>query len=99
MTTGTKTAATSSTSFWIGAFDPCASSTMLSPCAPAWSRRRPPSPRTRTTPFWLIVPPMTRSPARFSTGIDSPVIIDSSIVLCAFAHDAVDRRPSRRAGR
>ena len=32
----------------------------------------------RKAPVLLMVPPVTWSPAFFSTGIDSPVIIDSS---------------------
>ena len=32
-------------------------------------------------PLWLTVPPMTRSPTVFATGIDSPVTIDSSMAL------------------
>ena len=34
--------------------------------------------RNRNAPVLLIVAPITSSPSRFSTGIDSPVIIDSS---------------------
>ena len=90
MTTGTKTAATWSTSFWIGAFEPCASSTIFAMRASTVS-----SPTavasTRMTPFWFIVPPITGSPVRRSTGIDSPVIIDSSTRAVPVAHDAVDR--------
>ena len=37
--------------------------------------------RKRKAPVRLIVPPITRSPAFFSTGIDSPVSIDSSTAL------------------
>ena len=39
-----------------------------------------PTPSTRmvNAPVELIVPPMTDAPGIFSTGIDSPVIIDSS---------------------
>ena len=33
-------------------------------------------------PVPLTVPPITRSPGRFVTGIDSPVTIDSSTALC-----------------
>ena len=36
---------------------------------------------TRMTPFWFTVPPITPSPVRLSTGIDSPVIIASSSEL------------------
>ena len=35
----------------------------------------------RKPPVWLSVPPITASPIRFSTGIGSPVIIDSSTEL------------------
>ena len=35
----------------------------------------------RNEPVWLRVPPITASPTRFSTGIGSPVIIDSSTEL------------------
>ena len=36
--------------------------------------------RKRKAPVWLIVAPMTVSPASFVTGSDSPVTIDSSMV-------------------
>ena len=39
----------------------------------------------------LTVAPMTLSPGAFSTGIGSPVIIDSSTELWPSTHDAVDR--------
>ena len=42
-------------------------------------------------PDWLIVPPMTLSPASLVTGIDSPVTIDSSIDDAALDDDAIDR--------
>ena len=35
--------------------------------------------RNRNAPVWLIVAPITMSPASFVTGIGSPVTIDSSI--------------------
>jgi hypothetical protein len=35
----------------------------------------------RNEPVWLTVPPMSGSPGRFSTGIGSPVSIDSSTTL------------------
>ena len=35
----------------------------------------------RNEPVWLRVPPITASPTCFSTGIGSPVIIDSSTEL------------------
>ena len=34
-----------------------------------------------SAPVPLMVPPMTAAPGDFSTGIDSPVIIDSSTAL------------------
>ena len=42
-------------------------------------------------PVPLIVAPVTRVPRRFSTGIGSPVIMDSSTALRAVEDDAVDR--------
>ena len=39
----------------------------------------------------FTVPPVTRSPGAFSTGIGSPVTIDSSIDAVAVDDDAVDR--------
>ncbi len=39
------------------------------------------SARMRRTPFTFRVPPTTASPSRFSTGMGSPVIIDSSTEL------------------
>ena len=49
------------------------------------------SARITKPPVPLTVPPMTRSPGAFSTGIGSPVTIDSSTALRALEHDAVDR--------
>ena len=42
-------------------------------------------------PRWLIVPPITLSPALLATGIDSPVIIDSSTAPRPSSKCAVDR--------
>ena len=42
-------------------------------------------------PLWLIVPPMTRRPASCSTGIDSPVTIDSSTALRPSSDLSIDR--------
>ena len=52
---------------------------------PTWSARM-----TRA-PVPLTVPPITRSPACFATGIDSPVTIDSSTTLPPSSTVAVDR--------
>ena len=89
-TAGTKYPETTSARRWIGARVRCASLTIRTiwasiVSAPTRSARmtRPPVP--------LTVPPMTRSPGPFSTGIGSPVIIDSSTALGALEHDAVDR--------
>jgi len=80
ITTGTKTAVTWSAKAWIGTRVPCACSTMRTICernvsAPtlvAWMVSRPP---------WFTVAPITASPGPLSTGIDSPVAMDSSTVL------------------
>ena len=76
-TAGTKTPEIRSASFWIGGLDAWACSTSRTIWASAVSLptavafiSKAPSP--------LDVPPSTRSPGDFSTGIDSPVIIDSS---------------------
>ena len=80
MTEGTKTDAILSARFWIGAFDPWASSTSFTICA-----RTVCSPtavaRSVTLPFLLTVPPTRRSPLDFSIGRLSPVTIDSSTVV------------------
>jgi hypothetical protein len=76
-TVGTNTLEMRSARRWIGACDPWASlikatmraSTLDAPIAVA---------STSNAPEVLMVAPITRSPARFSTGIDSPVSIDSS---------------------
>ena len=77
ITTGTKTAEMRSARRWIGACEPCASfisvtmraRTLAAPIAVA---------RTSRAAVWLTVAPITRSPGAFSTGMDSPVSIDSS---------------------
>ena len=48
---------------------------------------------SRTVPVPFTVPPVTGRPAAFSTGIGSPVIIDSSTLRRAIEDDAVDRHP------
>jgi hypothetical protein len=80
MTVGTNHAATRSARFWIGARLRCASATMAmmrasSVSAPTLTAS------TRSAPVPLIVPPTTRSPDCFSTGIGSPLTIDSSTAL------------------
>ena len=77
MTAGTNQPVTRSARRWIGAFEPCARSTRLT----IWARvvsRPTRSARMTNEPLAFIVAPMTRSPAAFSTGSDSPVSIDSS---------------------
>ena len=61
----------------MGAFEPCASSTMRTICARSVSAPTRVT-RNRKAPLRFSVPPVTSSPARFSTGSDSPVTIDSS---------------------
>ncbi len=55
------------------------------------------SARSRMLPAPLRVPAATLSPTVFSTGIGSPVSIDSSIEVFPSVTDAVDRGFSRRA--
>ena len=95
-TTGTNTAATRSASRWMGAREPCASSTSLTMRAsvvslPTRVARKHEAPgavhRARRT---------TLTPAAFSTGRLSPVSIDSSTRGRALDHDAVDRHPLAR---
>ena len=76
-TIGTKYPDTTSASFWMGARLRCASATIATMrdskvSAPTFSAR------ITTPPVPLIVAPMTLSPGRFSTGMGSPVTIDSS---------------------
>ena len=79
-TAGTNQPATRSTSLWIGARERWASATIWTIWASMVSL---PTRSARMTklPDWLMVPPLTRSPSVFSTGIGSPVSIDSSTVL------------------
>jgi hypothetical protein len=77
MTTSTNQYATPSAMRCIGARERCACATICTICAstvcePTFSARM-----TRL-PLALIVAPMSRSPTPFSTGIGSPVTIDSS---------------------
>ena len=76
-TTGTKMAATWSTSRCTGARLACACSTRRTICASAVSRPTAVA-RTVSAPLVFIVAPATVAPGVFSTGIDSPVSIDSS---------------------
>ena len=77
MTIGTKTPLTLSASFAIGAFEDVASSTSFMIRCSAVSS---PTPSTRILmyPELSTVAPVTLSPSALSTGIDSPVIADSS---------------------
>ena len=76
-TAGTKMPATLSASPWIGARLRWASATMFTICPSSVSL---PTRSARMTklPVPLTVPPVTLSPAVFSTGSGSPVIMDSS---------------------
>jgi len=80
MTIGTKMPDTTSASFWMGARLLCASATMAtirasSVSAPTFSARM------TSTPDPLMVAPTTLAPATLSTGMGSPVTIDSSTWL------------------
>ena len=55
------------------------------------------SARITRLPVPLCVAPISRSPGAFSTGIGSPVSIDSSTLDCALEHHAVDRHLLARA--
>ena len=59
-------------------------------------RARPWSPRSRRRPAVLTVAPITRSPGCLSTGIDSPVSIDSSTAPVPADDDAVHRKALAR---
>ena len=76
-TAGTKTAEIESASRWIGAFEPCASSTRRMMRASAESAPTAVA-RMCSSPVVFMVAPKTASPSLFSTGRDSPVSIDSS---------------------
>ena len=79
-TTGTNQPDTRSASRWIGARERWASATI-------WTMRESRvsepirSAVMRNAPVWLRVAPVTESPGFLATGIDSPVIMDSSTVL------------------
>ena len=79
-TAGTNQDDTRSARRWIGARVRWASLTMWTICASSVSL---PTRSARMTkpPVPFTVPPMTRLPGVFSTGIDSPVTIDSSTAL------------------
>ena len=79
-TAGTNQDATRSASRWIGARVRCASPTMRTICASSVSAPTR-SARITSVPVPLIVPPVTRAPGSFSTGMGSPVTIDSSTEL------------------
>jgi hypothetical protein len=77
ITAGTNTAATASARRCTGAFDPCASSTRRMIWAKVvWRPTRVVS--ILKVPILLMVAPKTFEPACFSTGMLSPVSIDSS---------------------
>ncbi len=80
ITTGTKMPLIRSASAWIGARDPCASRISWTIRASNDSAPRVVA-RTRSAPVPFMVPPITRAPACFITGSDSPVSIDSSTAL------------------
>ena len=79
-TAGTKYEETRSASFCTGARLRCASPTMRTICARSVSLPTR-SARITNVPVPLTVPPVTRAPAIFSTGIGSPVTSDSSTEL------------------
>ena len=81
MTTGTKYAEIASASRWIGALEACACCTMRMIWANIVSAPTLAA-RTRNEPVVLMVAPMTVSPVRLVTGIDSPVTMDSSTADC-----------------
>ena len=77
MTAGTNQLVTLSTRAWIGSLAPWAASTIRTIWA---SRVAAPTlvARKRKVPVLFTVPPTTAAPGPFSTGIGSPVIMDSS---------------------
>ena len=79
-TPGTNQADTVSARRWIGARVRCASATIRTIWASSVSAPTRSAVMTKL-PVALTVPPMTRLPGAFSTGIDSPVSIDSSTAL------------------
>ena len=76
ITAGTNTAETLSASCWTGAFDPWASATRRTIPASMVSRPTPVA-RQRRRPSPFTVAANTLAPARFATGMLSPVSIDS----------------------
>ena len=68
---------------WIGALEPCASSTIFTIDARAVSFPTFVA-SISIEPFLLIVEPMTVASTSFSIGMDSPVIIDSSTEVLPF---------------
>ena len=76
-TAGTNRPATVSASFWMGARERWASATMRTICDSIVSSPTRVAAMT-SDPVPLTVPPVIGSPAAFSTGIGSPVIMDSS---------------------
>eukprot|EP00123_Amoebidium_parasiticum_P017272 comp23779_c2_seq1/m.41236 comp23779_c2_seq1/g.41236 ORF comp23779_c2_seq1/g.41236 comp23779_c2_seq1/m.41236 type:complete len:313 (+) comp23779_c2_seq1:1163-2101(+) len=81
MTAGTNLLAILSATAWMGALFDWASSTNRVICD---STVAPPTRvvRTCSTPWPLMLPPMTSSPTFLCTGMDSPVTMDSSAVDC-----------------
>ena len=79
-TAGTNHAAMRSASRWIGARVRCASATICTICASSVSRADPLG-LHHDAAGAVDVPPVTRLPGSFSTGIGSPVTIDSSTVV------------------
>ena len=77
---GTNTALTLSAYAWIGALATCASSMSLTTFESMESAPTPVA-STSTIPLRFTVPPMTPSPGDLDTGIDSPVIMDSSAAV------------------
>ena len=77
---GTKYPATTSASFWIGARLRCASPTICTICASSVSEPTR-SAFITSVPVPFTVAPVTRAPFAFSTGIGSPLIMDSSTLL------------------
>ncbi len=80
ITAGTNQPATVSASRWMGARERCASPTMRTIWASSVSAPTR-SARMITLPVPLTVPPVTRLAGPFSTGIGSPVTIDSSTLV------------------
>ena len=80
ITTGTKKAVTRSANACIGTREPWACCTILTTCERNVSLPTRVA-SMRSTPSWLIVAPMTSSPARLVTGMLSPVAMDSSTEL------------------